>query len=544
MPKPRKRKQQLTIILVAVMAVVAAGIGVVAVGVLNEPPTNPGQTADAVNISNSSSSGSSPPSTGIGDQSARSADPAQLGPPLVEDNGRTLWVSPTSGSPVPLDFLPPDCQFFLRLRLAEISRDPQASRTLRALGPAGEQLLQNAEALIGRPLAELTTLTIGVRPGPNETLETTFVAEASRGVRFQPRGRTAEHAGASYHIDGNWCRHTPPTDEGRRLVIAPRSAMQELLDTGGEPPPLRREMEQLIEASDRDRHASLILAPSFLFTGGKSLFSGSTSALRDPVFAETPDDLRAMILSVHWSDERFYWEIKGAPTSDTTATQLASALDTRVARWPQEVQLALLDANPARHGRQVVAQLPLMLGVAADLARSGAEQRHAIVNGYLPASAGHNLLLAAELLLAQQSAGVTGPRSSGLAAVQPAAKTVAEKLKAPATVTFARDTLEMAVQFLSDEINVPIVIVGSDLQLEGITKNQSFGLDAQDRPAEQVLLEILTLANPEKTATGPTDPKQKLVYVTRKEADGEKIYITTRSSAEKRGEKLPALFTP
>ena len=101
----------------------------------------------------------------------------------------------------------------------------------------------------------------------------------------------------------------------------------------------------------------------------------------------------------------------------------------------------------------------------------------------------------------------------------------------------------MAVKYLSDEIGVPIVILGGDLQLEGITKNQSFGLDASNTPAEQVLLQILTRANPDKTATGPADPKQKLVYVIRPGDDGrDTICVTTRSAAAKRGEALPPVF--
>jgi hypothetical protein len=98
---------------------------------------------------------------------------------------------------------------------------------------------------------------------------------------------------------------------------------------------------------------------------------------------------------------------------------------------------------------------------------------------------------------------------------------------------------------LSLDIGVPVVIRGPDLQADGITKNQSFGIDVADKPAEEVLVEILRLANPDKTATGPNDVKQKLVYVIEKREDGgQQVLITTRAAAGSRGDSLPSAFRP
>jgi hypothetical protein len=108
-----------------------------------------------------------------------------------------------------------------------------------------------------------------------------------------------------------------------------------------------------------------------------------------------------------------------------------------------------------------------------------------------------------------------------------------------------RDTFEAALSLLSRELGVEILIIGADLQTEGITKNQSVELDLENRPAEEILVEILRRANPDKAATGPADVRQKLVFVVKsKEPSGpEAIFITTRSRAAERGEQLPAAFT-
>lgn len=119
-----------------------------------------------------------------------------------------------------------------------------------------------------------------------------------------------------------------------------------------------------------------------------------------------------------------------------------------------------------------------------------------------------------------------------------------ERLRRPTSLRFARDSLEAALGQLSQNIGVEIVIQGPDLQADGITKNQSFGIDMENRAAEEILVEILWLANPDKTATAPNDQRQKLVYVIAATApDGaEQVIVTTRTAAAARGDELPAVF--
>ncbi len=87
-------------------------------------------------------------------------------------------------------------------------------------------------------------------------------------------------------------------------------------------------------------------------------------------------------------------------------------------------------------------------------------------------------------------------------------------------------------------------MAGADLQLEGITRNQQLSLDLRDRPGSEILVEILRGANPDRTAAGPADPRQKLVYVIEPPAGDApgRIIVTTRSAAEKRGQTLPDAF--
>jgi hypothetical protein len=96
---------------------------------------------------------------------------------------------------------------------------------------------------------------------------------------------------------------------------------------------------------------------------------------------------------------------------------------------------------------------------------------------------------------------------------------------------------------LSQDIGAPIIIRGPDLQADGITKNQSFGIDLSNKRAEELLVEILHLANPDKTSPGTHDARQKLVYIIEQTPDKtEQIVITTRAKAKARHNELPEAF--
>jgi hypothetical protein len=154
--------------------------------------------------------------------------------------------------------------------------------------------------------------------------------------------------------------------------------------------------------------------------------------------------------------------------------------------------------------------------------------------------------MGAELTLAQSR---RGSQMTHRAGTPPAADTeiapIRECLRRVTSLRFSKDTLEAALEQLGDDIGARIVIRGSDLQAEGITKNQSFAIDIQEKPAEEILIEILRLANPDKTAENAADERQKLVYVISRSGEkaAQQIVVTTRSAVVRRGEALPAAFT-
>ena len=146
--------------------------------------------------------------------------------------------------------------------------------------------------------------------------------------------------------------------------------------------------------------------------------------------------------------------------------------------------------------------------------------------------AAHNVVLAISLLLDQIHANPIKGKIEQNMDVD-LQQSAAARLQKPVTVIFDSDTLETAIEILSEAVGIPIEIAGEDLELEGITKNQSFGLAERDNSAEAVLRIILS-----KSESKPG----QLIYVFREDGDQEKIVITTNQAAQQRDEVIPEVF--
>ncbi|WP_428305297.1 hypothetical protein [Lacipirellula sp.] len=511
----------------------------------NDPPlqpSEPGRPAPGATIPKASPA--TPPANEI--------PPADAAPPaaeLVDDpTGQLLWGEPTSGPPISLAYVPAGTQCLLYFRPADIARHAEGDRLRAALGPWGQGAVAELESLLGGELSEVAALLVAVTVSDDNKLETTLRVEFAE--PFDSAALTERTAKAtSSQIEGVAIR----TESGRAyflaneptpaLIITPAALAEDLVESAGEAPPLVRDIEALVAHSDAEHAATLIVAPKFLQASGNDLLTAEAAPLHDVIQRLLGNEATAVMLSADLRDDLFL-ELRATPTLNVPAIRLAAKMRERIAAAPQEVEDALAAATWHPYGRKVIARLPGMLRILARYARSGVDDRQAVVNAYLPARAGHNLLTAGELLLTLPHGGDAAIASAAAGAKTPTS--TAEKLAAKTSLSFTKESLEQAVALLAEDTGLEITIAGSDLQLDGITKNQSLGLDLRDRPASEILLEILLRANPDRQATGPADPRQKLVYVIEPTTTGaaERIIVTTRTAAEKRGDRLPAAFLP
>ena len=450
----------------------------------------------------------------------------------VVDDPALPWQSPTSGLPPKLAYLPPNAQWLLLARPADALGDDEGQLFVKALGPGIEAALTAVAALAGCEPAELESIQAGwLAPSTDELLvglairliegKTLPDDEAFR-KRAWAAPETAEIAGETVFVGSDRVFWTPRRERGRVLVVAPQPLMEEIIASPAAS--LDRDLEKLVGMLDADRHLTLAGLPHHLLMNGRATaFPGALARLAEPLDAFCGEAVKAVAASLHFGAD-CYAEIDAITSLDTPAAKAAPLLAERLSALPDAALAYCASLAPDPHAGRLVLQLPTMLRSLAANLRSGVEQGGVVLNALLPRHAAHNIALAGELALAQSPAAVAAPAAASASEPTDALG----KLKKKITLTFTKDTLEKTIQMISDETGVPMEIVGPDLQLEGITKNQSFGLDEQDKTAEQILKVVMQKANPDG----------KLVYVVTKQDGMEAILITTRAAAQKRGDTL------
>lgn len=487
------------------------------------------------------------PRTGV------SASPATGAPaPFVLSDAADLpWAPPgTPGPPPSLAHLPTGAPLILLARPAALLAADEGRLFVRASGPEVEAGLDALARTCGCPAERIEAVQVAWRPdGAAMTMgvvawgiEPLPVATdaAARRLAWGQRMPT-DVAEETIYPGEPFTYWLPRRHGGRALVIGPRPLVEELVaaeqarlggeadDTDGVEAVLPRDLETLVRGLDGGRHVVLLGSPAWLGQDGSQALAGSLSRLVEPLGRFFGEGVRAAALGLEVG-ETSYLELDVVAPTDTPARGLAAALGDRIGGLAADAERYCNALDPHPFGRRLVLRLPRMLEVVAENLRTGAEGPTAIVNCHLPPHAAHNLALAIELTLAQTP---TAPAAaSATADPTPPGDGVARRLERRITLVFARDTLEKSMQLVAEEIGVPIEIVGGDLQLEGITKNQSFALEERDKPAADILRTILSRSNPDG----------KLVYVIRRRDGVETLEITTRAAAAKRGDPLPPGF--
>lgn len=464
---------------------------------------------------------------------------------LVDDDGQTLWESPTAGAPIPLDYLPQGTQFLFHCRPSELLAHSEGEKILAALGPWGEHLIVRQEQLTGATLEEIETLTVALHPTMSGALSVTLklrlreVWSAKRLAERHPESRHRYNKQFGYQVMGNRACFLPRVGSGKILVSCPAADVNELIIHGHEPALFPRDMQRLLSRTDVQRMATLVFPTKFWRTGGSKLIAGPAEPLRDVLAQLAQDTATAMAWSAHW-DKNFFLELQSTVTLDQRPHRFGKNFMQRMSPAVGLLETAVQANSGPRYGRAIVERFPAMLRCVSETTRSSEVDGVSLLRCTLPVEAGHNLLMGTELALSFLKSGKLVETAESLQPV-----TLEEKLAQITSLSFPKETLQRALEILAEDLGIAIEIAGRDLQLEGITKNQSFGLALKNRPGREILLAVLQQANPDHTATGPRDIKQKLVYVIRQRSDGPSaIVVTTRTAARRRDEQLPDEFVP
>ena len=481
---------------------------------------------------------------------------------LVEDDGQTLWETPTLGEPIDFSHIPPGAKLIFALRMADLLEQDQGQYLVESIGPHLKSKLDGWEKRTGVPLDEIEQLIISLHPAEFEyqpvfMVQTRTPKKRERLLELWNKPEATDlETGARIYTGSDSIAYfftegdTNP-EETRKFLIGPDPLIRESADLAGAVP-LEGAMKKLAAATDRDRQVSILFLRNALFNDeGQKLMSGSLSGLNRELAVTLNDSIRGGLLSLHLDNGSFL-ELRFDQTLDLKPSEFRN--------WLTETSQESLDkitqyaaSSPANdYWNPVRSRYSGMMMDLYRRMRIGVERQQVIVNCWLPPMAAHNIVGGTELLLAYASGAgeVVAPATRN----QP--QTLQELLEMPRDLNVTTNPdlnillADLQAEVTDDLGELPfpfeIRLLGNDLLTEGITKNQRPGeFNMQQKTLAEILTEIMIRANPNKDITGPEDPNCKLVWVVGPDpenAEREIILITTRGAAAQKSYELPDAF--
>ncbi|HEY6564177.1 MAG TPA: hypothetical protein VIY86_06745, partial [Pirellulaceae bacterium] len=194
-----------------------------------------------------------------------------------------------------------------------------------------------------------------------------------------------------------------------RLIVGARLALQELIDSQGQPPRLRRDLERLRLETDTQRQLTVLFAPSYLLGDGQSALGQWARVIQGPVELALEEGCPAALVTLAWKGDESYLELRAIPTWEFRRNvevrwrkqwaSLGPSLASRLSEGPPLPE----------YWRAFAQKVPAMLRFTGEHTRWGWERGQLIVNASLPVEAIHNLALG--VIMAGDLA--LGPRETG-----------------------------------------------------------------------------------------------------------------------------------
>jgi serine/threonine protein kinase len=482
---------------------------------------------------------------------------------VVDDpQGELLWASPTQGAPFKLTLVPPAGQLFMLIRPASLLDSEPGQLTLDALGPRFNTIRTQWEQEAGVKLADIETMVMTLHDNDEAFPRPSFVIQLKEAQQQDQllvgwgNPQPSKTEGSNYFKGDKWCFFVPSDGDNRTFVMGVEEDVREVATNPTSIAPLRRELAELLKTTDDSRHFTLLFAPNFLssnlFRDGRELFFGDAAKVRKPLEWLIGEDVKAGLLSVHLA-QHFYLEARLSGGLGKDKFTMARTLRERMEKIPQQIEEYFAILNPPPYWRLLANRYPRMVQQLHQQTRIGVEQGHAMINVAMQPTAAHNLVLGGELCLASTPGAevvVTDTPQNG-------PQSIDEVLTHKFSVDIPQNDLELAVKDIVNDVrdtlsSLPfefnIKIIGPELKLEGITRNQAVrDFKATDKPLSEILTGMVSKANPDPSVKDPSQPAQKLVWVIADDPDkaGNRIIlITTRKDAEEEKYPLPKPFQP
>jgi serine/threonine protein kinase len=508
---------------------------------------------------------------------------------LIEDDDRSLWETPTNGPPLSISYLPPAPRILFSFRLSELLSSPEGKLVLQSLGPSMGEVIKTFQNQSGAELQNIERLTVSFhntgelkyapffvvkfrQPIDKSRLMQAWNRPSKRVLENQQEIYTSSDDKTAFYLiyDELANAAAPPTSEDNqpaadkdesateqspeeqvtRFAFSEKQLIEDVaLSLGASM--LSGSLGDLLEWTDRDRHVNLLFLRSSLFNDqGQNLMGPRAKRLNRELSIMMPDEVRGGLVSFHLDGE-CYCELILDKNVDLKALDLQTMMAAEFRKQRDQLMLFVAKIPSSQYWDVVRIRYGGMLADFYKNLRWNVEYGQVVANCWLPPMAAHNLIAATEHAISF-SAGTGGT----VAPVYTGPQTLEELLAMKRDLNIANPPdLNVLISDLQTEIKdgvgkLPfafnIRLIGSDLEKDGITKNQRPSeLVIEQKSVSEILTSIMIAANPSKDITGANDPMCKLIWVLGDDPENPgqtAVLITTRTAAAAKSYQLPPAF--
>lgn len=445
-------------------------------------------------------------------------------------------LSPTSGKPIPLDYLPFTPHIIVHLRPEELwARDPVKAEFLAMLGDLGSWLAAQIEERtrhLPKDIAELTiALNFGARLTPPDVAMVVRLREKPTHqdmvkqfgrMRPDPNVEVYEASDYSYLVV-----------DSQTFVVAPLLMAEELHEAKSSEATPSPDMEPLLQESDRTRHLTVLFDLPILDSHREDAFIPELQTAADKVLFWFGDQIETVSFSMHL-DEHCFMETLLRQTTSSTPVKLQRFMQVRLDRLAEDVLGMVQQMEPTTvSSRQIIGRFPAMLQAFNVGTTAHAGPGYARLVTLLPRHAAANLavgtLLTWNQSLLTNFEEETKVTSSGSSAVP---DKLIDRLKMKVLVDFRRTPLQEAFGYIGESIKTEVAIDGDALKGAGFTQNMPQTLDLGEVTALEAIDGILEKYAKERDPLVliVDEENKKLILSTKvkSEADGLKPFDTKK----------------
>ena len=447
----------------------------------------------------------------------------------VESNDDAKTLSPTSGEPIPIDYLPFTPQVLCHMHPAELWKDDRNTAELHAmLSTLDIWLKEQIKARTRFEPEEISELTLAINFGARMSAPDVAAVvrlkspQTDQELMKRFNGRISDNPKIELYeaTDFSYLKIDSQT-----FVLAPSNMSESLAMALKDPALLLSDMEPLVEQSDRDRHLSLLFDLKILDSHREDAFMSQLQQLADKFLFWFGEDVQTVSWSMHL-EPNLYMETLLHQTQASTPVKLQRFTQVKLSNLPDEILQGVRMMRPTTIGsREMIGRFPAMIKALEIGTTSHIDPAGVRLVTLLPQNASANLAAGA-MLTWNQSLLTNFDDASHLTKVDTTnvPDKVADRLKMNVLVDFRQTPIQEAFSYIGETIKTEITIDGKAFQGAGFTQVMAQTYDLGTVPALKAIDTIFT------KYAGERDPMVLIVDETTK-----KIVVSTASKAKADG---------